>query len=364
VLEVNDAMYRLLGYSRDELLRMSIADVVGAEPGAAREPLAAQTLANGAVTFEQMLAAKDGRRIPAEIRARTFQYQGRLAVHSVVRDIRERKAAEGERERLSQILAKKNEELEQMLYAMSHDLRSPMVTVEGFAGELGLMLDELAAKLSRLELSEGDRTGIDGLLKDIPEAIGFIRSGTAKMSTLLDSLLQLSRLGRVDLNIETLDMNQLIAQVTNAMQFGIAQAGAKVEVAPLPACRGDATQVDQVFTNLIGNAVKYRDPDRPLEIRVTGRATSDERRAASDARRTTHDGLVVYCVADNGMGIPPEFREKVFLLFQQVHPKSGEGEGLGLAIVRRILDHLGGRVWLESELGKGSRFFVELPGAE
>jgi signal transduction histidine kinase len=275
----------------------------------------------------------------------------------------DRKRTEVEREGLAQALAEKNEELEQTVYTVSHDLRSPLVTVDGFAGELGLLLEELAAKLNGMALSESDRTGVNQLLEDVPEAIGFIRSGTKKMSALLDSLLQLSRLGRVTLEIQTLDMNLLLAQVTSALQFGITQAGARVEVSPLPACRGDAAQVDRIFSNLIGNAVKYRQPDRTLEIKVTGRTTNVERRTSNDARRTTHDGLVVYCVEDNGMGIPPEFREKAFMLFQRVHPESGQGEGLGLAIVRRIAERLGGRVWLESELGKGSRFFVELPKA-
>jgi PAS domain S-box-containing protein len=370
-IRANPALARMLGFDSPEEMIAATSDIgaqIYAEP--AQRVEIKRLLARGEPVrgFETQLRRQDGKLVWVSIFAGVMRdpstnepfYQGSMI------DITELKEVEAERERLSQVLAKKNEELEQMLYSVSHDLRSPLVTVQGFTAELGLVLDELRAKLDGLGLSEGSRTEIDKLLKEVPESIGFIKSGTTKMSALLDSLLKMSRLGRVTLEIQTLDMNLLLAQVTSALQFSIAQAGARLEVSPLPACRGDAGQVDQVFANLIGNAVKYRDPDRPLEIKVTGRTEEGkgEGKEASTSTFASTSPRVVYCVEDNGIGIPPEFHERAFMLFQQVHPKSSVGEGLGLAIVKRIVDRLGGRVWLESELGKGSRFFVELPGAE
>jgi signal transduction histidine kinase len=261
-------------------------------------------------------------------------------------DITERKQAETERNRLAQVAVRRNAELEQMLFAMSHDLRTPLVTVSGFVGELRASLVLLRGLLEAgRDLPDDVNRAIT---HDIPESMHFIEAGTSRMSTLLSGLLRYSRLGRAALKIEKLDMNHLIAEVLSAAEFQVRESGARVEASDLPPCQGDAIQVVQVFANMVENAIKYRDPSRQLVIRISGRRTGSR---------------VAYCVEDNGIGMPAEFREKAFLLFQQVHPQSGTGEGMGLAIVSRIADRLDGRVWLESDLGKGSRFYVELPAS-
>jgi chemotaxis family two-component system sensor kinase Cph1 len=141
-------------------------------------------------------------------------------------------------------------------------------------------------------------------------------------------------------------MKDLIAKVVDSFEFKTRKAGVKLEVGRLPQCRGDRIQINQVFSNLIGNALEYLDPERPGIIRISGRK---------------EDSNVVYTVEDNGIGIAPEHQETVFQIFQRVHPKSRSGEGLGLTIVRHILERHGGKAWLESEPGKGSRFHVSLP---
>jgi len=275
-------------------------------------------------------------------------------------DITERKQAELEQARLNEALRIKNVELEQHIYAVSHDLRTPLVSVQGFANELKTALDELsrllAAGTAPVSASEERdspaalaevRAEVARLLdEEIPTSLRFILAGVEKMGGRLAGLLRLSRLGRAALKLERLDMNQLAAGTVAAQAYRIQQAGAKVELGDLPPCRADTGQVDQVLANLLDNAIKYRDPARPLVVKLTGQRQLS---------------VVTYRVEDNGIGMPPEVRQRIFELFYQANPSRAEGEGLGLTIVRRALRRLGGEIVVESELGKGSRFSFVLP---
>jgi len=267
-----------------------------------------------------------------------------------ITDITEQKRAEREREEFSRMLEEKNSELESIINATSHDLRAPLVNIHGFAEELGRACEALRAALWGKNVPEDIRKDIAPLLdEDIPEALRFIRAGASKMDSLLAGLLRISRLGRVSLKLERLDMNALLTDVLHGMEYQIQQAGAKILVGELPACIGDAGQINQVFSNLIDNALKYRHPDRPAVIEISG---------------LKQGGRAVYCVRDNGVGIAPQHRERVFELFQRLQTTGVPGEGLGLAIVRRILGRHNGTIKLESEPGAGSRFFVSLPLAD
>ena len=167
------------------------------------------------------------------------------------------------------------------------------------------------------------------------------------MSSLLAGLLQVSRVGSKEVEIKPLDMNQTINNVRHSMEFQINEAGAELVIEELPDCLGDGDMINQVFSNLIGNALKYLDPERKGKISIHGHIA---------------DGNSIYCVEDNGIGIEPEHQRKIFELFHRLNPEdSAGGEGLGLTIITRILDRLNGSIRVESEPGKGSKFFVSLP---
>lgn len=253
---------------------------------------------------------------------------------TVFEDITERKQAEQAREQLLKELRGKNEELQSIVFIASHDLRSPLVNIRGFAGELERSVGQVKTALQNVQLSpEVQRVLAASLDADIPEALGFIKKSNQKMDQLLNGLLRLSRIGMVELNTALLDMNKLVAEVISNPQYDLHHRQADIAVeGVLPACRGDATLMMQVFTNLIDNAVKYRHPDRPAIVRIRGRHT---------------EGRCVYEVEDNGIGIAPEHKDKIFDVFHQLNPAAG-GEGLGLTIVRRILDRQGGKIEVDS----------------
>ncbi len=266
-------------------------------------------------------------------------------------DITARKADETELQRFAADLAEKNKELETIVYTVSHDLRSPLVNVQGFGKQLLRACDrirdamKLAGDSGQVPVSELEAP----VEKAIPQALRFISAGVNKMEMLLSGLLRYSRLGRVTLNTELLDADTLMAEILASMKFQIDEARADVRVDPLPRCWGDRAHTNQVFANLVDNALKYREPFRPLQIRIKGRV---------------ENGQAIYSVSDNGIGMAPEHQAKAFEIFHRLNPNLTEGEGLGLTIAQRVLERQKGRIWVESREGAGSTFFVALPAAE
>lgn len=248
---------------------------------------------------------------------------------------------------MQQMIAAKNKELEQVVYIASHDLRSPLVNVDGYSRELGYAVDDLRRILDKDHSSvEELKAALKDFFQDITDALHYIRSSTVQMDALLRGLLKLSRTGRASLNIGPLNMNELVGKVISSMEFQIVASGVDVHVENLPPCRGDEVQVTQVFSNLLGNALKFLDPSRPGVVRIT--ASAEENRC-------------VYCVEDNGIGIDPAHQQNIFEVFHRLDPSRSDGEGLGLTIVRQVLERLAGEIWVESEPGRGTRFFVALP---
>jgi signal transduction histidine kinase len=237
-------------------------------------------------------------------------------------------ATRKERERLIEELERRNAELERFTYTVSHDLRSPLVTVRGF-----------------VDLLEKD------VASDRPERVaadlGRIRGATTTMEALLRELLELSRVGRVMNPPERVSLADLAGEAVELLQESLRAAAMRVDVQPgLPEVYGDRARLREVLQNLVENAVKFRSGQGEPVVEIGWRPTSD--------------GPVIY-VRDNGVGIDPRYHQRVFGLFERLDPRV-EGSGVGLALVKRIVEVHGGRVWVESEgEGRGSAFCFTLP---
>ena len=263
---------------------------------------------------------------------RTFEARitplGSETVLAMVRDISLQKWIEGERENLIAELENKNAELERFTYTVSHDLKSPLITIRGFLGFL------------KEDSKSNNQVRLDSDIQRITDA-------TDKMQRLLNDLLELSRVGRLVNKPREVDFNDLIAETLELLHGRISQGNVAVSVAEnLPSVYGDHQRLLEVMQNLIDNAAKFMGDQPSPRIEI--------------GQRGEHEGMPLFYVKDNGIGIAPEFRENIFGLFNKLDARS-EGTGIGLALVKRIIEFHRGAIWVESELGRGSTFFFTLP---
>jgi signal transduction histidine kinase len=250
-------------------------------------------------------------------------------------------------------LARKNEEVEAFVYIVSHDLRAPLVNLQGFSRELQLSCQELAENLLPILSASPEREKVESILgEDIPGSLRYISASTTKFERLIDALLELSRCGRHVYRCEELDLVALAHATLDSMQSSVAASGAQISVAPMPKAHGDATAVGQVLSNLIGNSVKYLQPGRPGLIEIGGHLEP-----STSLQTTAH-----YWVRDNGAGLPASAKPRLFRVFQRFHPQLAAGDGIGLAMVKKIVERHGGTIWAEGEEGVGTTFHFTLPG--
>jgi PAS domain S-box-containing protein len=329
IVDVNQALCELGGYSWHELVGRDGFELIAPEY---RELVYRNLLAEYDRPYEIECLRRDGSRLPVELQARSFLYRGQVLRVVALRDVSERKKAEEVRESLIRELEAKNAELERFGYTVIHDLKGPLVTIRGFADYL-----ERDAREGRL-----DRLGADA--RRVADAVGTLQR-------LLDELFELSRAGRPvgpPVSVAAADLVQDALRLVRGRQPA---ARARVDVAgPLPVVFGDRARLVKVFEQLLDNAVKFS-------------AANGEGRVTVEARPPV-EGRAVLVVRDNGSGIAPHDRDRLFDPFDKADPRAG-GSGVGLAMVKRIVESHGGRVWLESEEGgAGTAACVTLPLAE
>lgn len=284
-----------------------------------------------------------------------------VAVLSIVSSLRYTRVLEGSRQALKSTnesleervaartaeLQEANAEVQKFAYIVSHDLRSPLVNIMGFTAEL----EQLRGELRSLVPGEADELGVkprdlEDIDRDYTEALGFIRQSTGRMDRLINAILKLARSGQRELHLELIDMNGLLAGIVGTLQHRLDESGAELTLDKLPDLTGDRLALEQIFSNLLDNALKYLDDARVGEIRVSGR----------------REGRVVLIeVTDNGRGIDAHDQERIFELFRRAGKQDRPGEGIGLAHLRVLVRRLGGKITCRSELGKGSTFSVHLP---
>ncbi len=232
-----------------------------------------------------------------------------------------------------------NDEIQRFAYIVSHDLRAPLVNIMGFTSELEATREDI-----RAELPETPKAlAID---RDLTEALGFIKAAIAKMDGLISAILKISREGRRAFHPEPLDVTTLVQGLADAQRHQTDEAGAVVEVKPLPTITADRLAIEQIFGNLIDNAIKYLDPGRSGRIEVSGQAVGSR---------------VRYDIRDNGRGIARGDHDRVFELFRRAGVQDKPGEGIGLAHVRALVRSMGGRIKVASETAVGTTFTITLP---
>ncbi len=352
IVACNAATLRLFRYEAAEVLGQNVAMLMPSPHREAHDEYIRHYLDTGerriiGIGREVTARRKDGTIFPIDLGVSEFRVDGRRFFTGIVHDLSQRKQAESAVARANRSLAEKNRELQNIVFVASHDLRSPLVNIQGFSRELAHSCAELRKRLPAGAAADpANVTAAARILdEEIPEALHFIEASATKMDALLNGLLRLSRLGRAALRMEALDMDALVSGITRAMEYQLQAAGARLQVEPLPGCWGDATQIGQVLSNLLDNALKYRAEDRVPEIRVTGRVDGE---------------MAEYRVADNGIGIDPAHREHVFEIFHRLDPRR-PGEGLGLTIAQRIVERHRGSIGVESNGGQGTMFVVRLP---
>ncbi|MGF6771110.1 signal transduction histidine kinase [Paraburkholderia sp. GAS199] len=260
----------------------------------------------------------------------------------------------GELARINETLRQQTQENEMFIYSVSHDLRAPLVNLQGFSKELIRAGDDLRAAVRKSSLTVETRQRIERIVdEDIGEALHYLQTAVLRASHIIDALLRLSRVGRVEYRQQKVEVADIVPRVIDAMQVSIRARRAHVIVNELPAVWGDPTAIEQVFANLIGNAVNYLDPSREGRVEI-----------GTTPAPPGVQSLRIFYVRDNGLGIPAVALPRLFNAFQRLHGNVAAGEGIGLALVRRVVERHGGRVWAESKEGVGTTFYLSLPEAQ
>jgi PAS domain S-box-containing protein len=347
-LYVNRVVCKTLGYTNEELMQMNHDDIEDTSYLNNFKNKDKNFSESKEQSFEGVYIAKNREKIPVDINTTLIKYHGKVARLTVARNISGRKKAEKEREDLLKKLALKNEELESIIYAASHDLKTPIINIFGFGKELLLSSQNIKDLLRKSNDINNFKKELNKILNDdITQSVNFITKSSLKMEQLLNGLLKVSRLGRVQLDITSINMNVLLRNIIDSLKFKINETKTFLTCSKLPKCIGDVSQINRVFTNLIDNSLKYLDPKKKTMIKISGKKKGK---------------MSIYCVEDNGIGVPKDKKNKMFEIFYRFDSDiNPEGEGIGLTIVKKIVEQHNGDIWVESEEGIGSKFYVTLP---
>lgn len=277
--------------------------------------------------LDLIASRKDGSEFPADISLNPVEIEGATLVMSAIRDITDRKRIEKELQTKNAALEAANKELQAFSYSISHDLRAPLRAMSGFAGNLK----------KSLGLQPSAET---------EHALNRIQENVVKMSKLIDGLLDFSSLSWMALTRKPVDARELAQAVFDELKSTAGERSVQFDLGKIPSCKADPVLLRQVFANLLSNALKYTRDRDPAVVRIGCRKENGEQ---------------VYFVQDNGAGFDMEYAGKLFRVFQRLHsPSEFEGTGVGLAIVHRIVQRHGGRIWGQGEVDRGATFYFTL----
>jgi PAS domain S-box-containing protein len=329
ILYVNNTACDMYGYTREELSRLDVQTIsMGEAPYTQQVAIKwiKKTALGEPQVFEWMGKHKSGRLFRVEVSMRSAVVGGCERLLVVVRDITQRKAAEEELQKRTIALERSNKDLEQFAYVASHDLQEPLRMVSSY---VQLLARRYEGKLDH----------------DADDFIGYAVDGANRMQTLIDDLLIFSRVGTQSKPFEPTNCETVLEHVLTNLKMAIEDSYAMITHDPLPTIMADGSQFTQLLQNLVSNAIKFQG-EEPPHIHISAEQKGDEWE---------------FSVADNGIGIKPEFFERIFVIFQRLHGRDEySGTGIGLAVCKKIVERHGGRIWVESEPGEGTTFFFTI----
>lgn len=330
----NDGAERMYGYSAEEAIGRNIRMLVPRDRlGEIDEILDSIRLDERIDHFETVRRRKDGTNLYVSVTISPLKDPSGTVTgaSTIARDITDRKDAEAALAMYTREVEQSNRDLERFAYVVSHDLAEPLRMISSFVQ----LIDE----------EFGDSVGRTGR-----EYLGFVIDGSARMRALIDDLLEYSRVGSEELALTRVDLSDVARRVLEVLQEPIRESGAEVTVRPLPEVVADPIKIEQVLRNLVSNAVKFRRPDVPARVTVTSDRLPDASRIS---------------VADNGVGVDPQYADRVFEMFQRLHTRDEfPGTGVGLTICRRIVDRHGGAIWIDPDVVEGTTVHFTLPDHE
>jgi PAS domain S-box-containing protein len=334
IILFNRGAEHIFGYTSDEMVGRPLSELIPERHRPAHRehvrrfgesPVSARRMGEREIVSA---LRKNGEEFPAEASISKLESGGERIFTVVLQDVTERKRQEEALARYAQELARSNSELEQFAYVASHDLQEPLRMVASYT--------QLLARRYEGRLDE-----------DADEFIGYAVEGVNRMRELINGLLTYSRVGRGE-EFEPTDLGQTLDRALANLRMAIEESGAAVTSGDLPTVHGDALQLTQLFQNLVGNALRFRNEEAP--------------RVHVEAEREEDTGEWLISVMDNGIGMDPESLDRIFLIFQRLKGRrENPGTGIGLAIARKIVERHGGRIWAESEPGRGSTFRFTIP---
>ncbi len=328
ILYGSESTRKIFGYEPDEIVGRNCLDLIHPEDRA-QSSLALREVVDtlGPMQMEVRVRHKDGTYCWVESTVSNLLFESEVrAIVMHQRDINARRAMEADRQAREDELARSNERLEEFAYAAAHDLREPLRAITAYTE---LLVQEVALDATAKEMGR------------------FIVDGTGRMTRLIDNLLSFAASGKREAP-QAVDLRSAVEQAIDNLELEIKASGARVKVDRLPVVQGDEIDLVRLFQNLIGNAAKYRGKEWP-EIHVSAKS---------------HGPEWVIEVKDNGAGIAPENQDRVFMPFVRLAGRDIPGTGLGLAVCKKIVESLGGTIWLESRLGSGSTFSFTIAATE
>jgi PAS domain S-box-containing protein len=326
ILDVNISALNFYGYSKEQLKNMNIAEINILNKEAIKQEMELAFLEKrNYFIFKHKLA--NGELKDVEVHSTPMIINGKETLFSVIHDISERKKSEQIVLEYTHKLQRLNTDLESFAYVASHDLKAPLNVVTGFLGLMNSKNDQLSNETRE-------------------EYLKYIQNAVDQMKLLINDLLQFSRIGSNKDALSEIDLNELLMSVQSILKETILQNNATIKIQPLPTIMANKTLLNELFMNLLGNALKYHKPKQEVFIEIGYREAGDKYQ---------------FYVKDNGIGIAVENLEKVFIMFKRLHTNSEyQGTGIGLALCKRIVEAHGGEIWIESVLGEGSTFYFTI----